>query len=237
VILEPQTEGQDRVAVDPKPRPPHPNSRRPTIWRRRRVLVAGLGLLVLATVAVVVLNSQSSVPPPAATPTPTALVAHGQVVPVQQARVGTVNGGQVQQLNANLGSDVAAQTPLAWVTGPSGTEVVTAPFSGSVTNVLVHAGDTLMPGATIVVVADMHALQVETSDVDEFLVGHVKVAERVQVTVDALDNLALTGTVTNIALLPQTATSGSQAYPVIVNLSGVPPAVHAGMSVRITLPD
>jgi biotin carboxyl carrier protein len=237
VIVEPQTEGHESVVVvvDPKPRPLQP--RRRPIWRQRRVLVAGVGVLVLATIAVVALSSQSNVPPPTATPTPTALVAHGQVLPVQQAHVGTVGGGQVQQLTANLGSDVTAQTPLAWVNGPSGTEIVTAPFNGSVTNVLVHVGDTLMPGATIAVVADMHSLQVETSDVDEFLVGHVTVGQRVQVTVDALDNLALAGTISNIALLPQTATSGSQAYPVIVSLSGVPPAVHAGMSVRISLPD
>ena len=139
------------------------------------------------------LSSRAAAPPPAAAPVAAALVAHGQVVPVQQARVGTLGGGQVQQLEASLGAEVSAQTPLAWVIGPSGTEVVTAPFSGSVTNVLVHAGDTLMPGATIAVVANMHSLQVETSDVDEFLVGHVSVGQRVQVTVDALDNLALTG--------------------------------------------
>jgi multidrug resistance efflux pump len=108
----------------------------------------------------------------------------------------------VQQLDANLGSDVAAKAPLAWVSGPSGVEIVTAPFSGSITNVLVHAGDTLVPGATIAVVANLRSLQVETSDVDEFLVSHVRVDQRVQVTVDALDNLALTGTVTNVALQP-----------------------------------
>ncbi len=204
---------------------------------KRRVVVAGVGGLMLVGVAVVVLSSRSSVAPPAATPTLAALVAHGQVVPVQQARVGTLSGGQVQQLSASLGSEVDAQTPLAWVTGPSGTEIVTAPFSGSVTNVLVHAGDTLVPGETIAVVANMQALQVETSDVDEFLVGHVNVEQRVQVTVDALDNLPLTGIVTNVALLPQAATSGGQAYPVIVRLSGLPPNVRAGMSVRITLPN
>ena len=48
---------------------------------------------------------------------------------------------------------------------------------------------------------------------------------------------ALTGIVTNVALLPQTGTGGSQAYPVIVSLSGVPSTVRAGMSVRMTLPD
>jgi hypothetical protein len=106
-----------------------------------------------------------------------------------------------------------------------------------VTNVLVHAGDTLTPAATIAVVADRHALQVETSDLDEFLVSHVSVAQRVQVTVDALDNLTLTGIVTNVALLPQVAASDSQAYPVTISLGGVPATVRAGMSVRITLPE
>jgi biotin carboxyl carrier protein len=236
VISEPKTKTPDSP-LDTNGSSPSPRAPRRPLWRQRRVLLAGLGVLVLATVVTVMMSSRSSAPSPAATATPTALVAHGQVVPVQQARVGTLGGGQVQQLNANLGSDVSAQTPLAWVIGPSGTEVVTAPFSGSVTNVLVHTGDTLMPGATIMVVANMHALQVETSDVDEFLVGHVKVEQRVQVTVDALDNLALTGIVTNVALLPQTGTSGSQAYPVIISLAGVPPTVRAGMSVRITLPD
>jgi HlyD family secretion protein len=232
MLVEPQIEDQ----VDSKP-PTTSRPRRPPVWRRRRVLVGGLGLLVLATLATVVLSSRSGAPPPTATPVAAPLVAHGQVVPVQQARVGTLGGGQVQQLDASLGAEVSAQAPLAWVIGPSGTEVVTAPFSGSVTNVLVHAGDTLVPGATIAVVANLHSLQVETSDVDEFLVGHVSVGQRVQVTVDALDNLALTGIVTNVALLPQTGTNGSQAYPVIVSVSGVPPAVHAGMSVRMTLPD
>jgi hypothetical protein len=35
----------------------------------------------------------------------------------------------------------------------------------------------------------------------------------VQVNVDALDNLVWTGTVTNVALLPESGTSGSSAYP------------------------
>ena len=122
---------------------------------------------------------------------------------------------------------------VSFATVPAVAQVQT----GSILVKTVDESQGLMPGATIMVVANMHALQVETSDVDEFLVGHVKVEQRVQVTVDALDNLALTGIVTNVALLPQTGTSGSQAYPVIISLAGVPPTVRAGMSVRITLPD
>jgi multidrug efflux pump subunit AcrA (membrane-fusion protein) len=237
VIHEPRVELPDTTPttkLEPEPRPAH--VRRPPFWRRRRALLAALGVLLLTTIGVVALSPRPTAPPPPAGPASTSLVAHGQVVPFQQARVGTLGGGVVQDLHADLGSEVAAQTPLAWVNGPSGMEIVTAPFSGAVTNVFVHAGDTLVPGATIAVVANMHTLQVETSDVDEFLIGHVGVGQRVQITVDALDNLAFTGTVTNVSLVPQAALGGNQAYPVIVSLGSVPPAVHAGMSVRITLP-
>jgi hypothetical protein len=62
----------------------------------------------------------------------------------------------------------------------------------------------------------------------------------VQVNVDALDNLVLAGTVTNVALLPQSGTSGSSAYPVILSVSAlppVPPEVRAGISLRVTFPE
>jgi biotin carboxyl carrier protein len=231
VILEPprksqpSTDGTTRAARS-----------RPAVWRRRRVQVIGLGVLLLG--AVLVLTRSQSAPPAPATPQPAApLIAHGQILPAHQARVGTQGGGVVQHLNASPGDQIAGQAPLAAVVGPSGTEVVTAPFAGTITNVLVHAGDTLLPGATIAVVADMRVLQVETSDVDEFLVSKVATGQRVQVNVDALDNLVLTGTVTNVALLPQSGTSGSSAYPVILSVSALPPEVRAGMSVRVTFPE
>ncbi len=56
-------------------------------------------------------------------------------------------------------------------------------------------------------------------------------------SVDALDNLTLTGVVKNVALLPQTGTNGSNAYPVIVSIGGLPPEIRAGMSVRVTFPE
>jgi multidrug resistance efflux pump len=202
------------------------------------VLLALLGGLLVVAVAVSLLAKANATPPPAPSAAPAALIAHGQIVPTRQAHVGTQGGGVVQQLNVRVGTQVTAQTPLAWVLGPSGTEIVTAPFGGSVTNILVHEGDTLAPAAPIAVVADLRSLQVETNDVDEFLISHVSVGQEVQVTVDALDNLVLHGTVTSVALLPQAgALAGSQQYPVIIRLEDAPPEARAGMSVRLTLPD
>jgi multidrug efflux pump subunit AcrA (membrane-fusion protein) len=213
------------------PRPP-----RRAWWRQRRVLFAVLAVLLIVVVLTAVALPRSA-PPPAPPPAAAALIAHGQIVPARQARVGTQGGGVVQELSVSVGTEVTAQTPIARVSGAGGTvEIVTAPFNGSVTNILVHTGDTLLPGATIAIVADLHTLQVETNDVDEFLLTSVNVGQRVQVSVDALDNRALVGTVTSVALLPQTAANGGQAYPVTISLGSIPAEVRPGMSVRITFP-
>ena len=222
----PRSDGTTRVA-----------RRRTPLWRHRRVQLGALSV-VLAVILVAALSRSQTGAPTAVTPAAAApLIAHGQILPARQARVGTQGGGVVQQLDATPGAAVDAQKPLAWVLGPSGTEVVTAPFAGSVTNVLVHAGDTLTPGAPIAIVADLRALQVETSDVDEFLVSKVSVGQRVQISVDALDNRSMTGTVANVALLPQTGSTGSAAYPVIISVGSLPSEVRPGMSVRVTFPE
>jgi multidrug efflux pump subunit AcrA (membrane-fusion protein) len=219
--------------------PPGPRRRRaPPVWRRPRIVLAILGLLLVGVVAVVKLATPT-VPPAAPVPTNVALLAHGQIVPARQARVGTQAGGILQQLSLGVGSPVSAQTPLAWVRGPSATEVVTAPFSGTLTNVLVHEGDTLAPAAPIAVVADLRTLHVETTDVDEFLIAHVSIGQVIQISVDALDNQLLEGRVSSVAMLPEPSSTSSNAtdYPVTISLESVPPQVHAGMSVRVTFPN
>lgn len=213
-----------------------PSRSRPRSWRQRRwqIIVGGTFVLLL----LVILMAQRSSPPPAAAPpnTSAALVAHGKILPSQQARVGTQLGGVVRQLEVSPGDQVSDRAEIARVESSAGTEVVTAPFPGVVTNVLVHEGDTLTPGAVLTIVADLRTLQVETSDVDEFLVSNVRVGQSVRVTVDTLDNLVLQGTVKSVAGLPQTDASGGQNYPVVIALSGVPSQVRAGMSIRVTFP-
>ena len=59
----------------------------------------------------------------------------------------------------------------------------------------------------------LHTLQVETSDVDDFLVSRVIVGEHVQVDVDTLDNWTLTWTASNVALLPQTGVKRQSGVP------------------------
>lgn len=194
---------------------------------------AALVILLAGVLAVRQVPSSSSVAAP--TPTPTGrLVAHGSVTPVNQARVGTLNGGVLFKQSVELGASVESQQELALVRGPNGLEQLSAPFAGTVTGLLAHTGDTLMPGAGVMHVADLSRLQVETTDVDEFLIGHVRVGQTPTLQIEALGRRELTGRVRTIAPQPQTTTAGDQHYPVTIDLGGSPPDVRPGMSVRIS---
>ena len=220
-------------------RPSVGNRLRRSSWRVRwAVIVVGL-LVVVGLVA-----RQAATPPPQGAATATAtvstasrLVAHGVVAPVSQARVGSLGGGVLLRLSVALGDNVEAQTELARVRGTSEVEVLTAPFAGTVTGVLAHTGDTLIAGATVVQVADLSHLQVETTDVDEFLIGHVQRGQSVSLQIEALDRRDLSGRVRAVALQPQTTPGGDQHYPVTIDLGSTPTDLRPGMSVRITFPE
>jgi multidrug efflux pump subunit AcrA (membrane-fusion protein) len=209
-------------------------------WRRLPRLVRwGIPLVVLLlVVAQVVRQVSPSEPSQPALATPVAvarLIAHGVVAPVNQARVGTLAGGVLLELNVTIGERVEAQRELARVRSATDVEVLTAPFAGTVTGLLAHTGDTLVPGAGVLMVADLSRLQVETTDVDEFLIGHVRAGQNVALQIEALDRRELVGQVRTVALQPQATPGGDQHYPVTIDLGGVVPELRPGMSVRITL--
>ena len=207
--------------------------------RLPRLVRWGIPALVLLLVIGQVVRQVSPAEPGqpvAPTPQPAArLIAHGVVNPVSQARVGTLGGGVLLGLNVTIGEAVEAQHELARVRGAADLEVLTAPFAGTVTGLLAHTGDTLVPGAGVLMVADLSRLQVETTDVDEFLIGHIRAGQNVALEIEALDRREVTGRVRTVALQPQATPGGDQHYPVTIDLGGALPELRPGMSVRITL--
>jgi len=195
------------------------------------VLVVVIGAVLLRVLAP---PAQTTAPTP--TPAPR-LVVHGTVVPTSQARVGTLNGGVLLEITVDIGTQVEGQRELARVRGPAGVEVLTAPFAGTVTGLLANTGDTLVPGAGVAMVADLSRLHVQTNDVDEFLIGRVKVGQTDVLQVEALDRRELSGRVQTVALQPQTTPAGDLQYPVTIDLGGTPPELWPGMSVRVILPE
>lgn len=219
--------------VAPLP-PPGPLARPRPRRRWGRWLVIALVALLVAGGAVRLLSAPTAPPaPPPASPA-VKLTARGRVQPVQQARIGTLTGGVVVRLAAVAGEPVADQQELARVRGPNGAvEVLTAPWAGTVTAVLVNYGDTVMAGAVLVTIGDLSRLQVETTDVDEFLIGKLARGQPARLTVDALDGRELAGIIERITLQPQPTGAGDEHYPIVIALTGPTDDLRPGMSVRI----
>jgi multidrug efflux pump subunit AcrA (membrane-fusion protein) len=201
------------------------------------VLVAGLAgtALLLAVAALSLQRAGGPAQSPASpeqTPAPR-LIARGRIVPVAQARIGTQGGGVVLSIAVAPGDTVQAQQEIARVRGPAGIEVLAAPWAGTITSVPVQAGDTVLPGTVIATLADMSRLQIETTDVDEFLIPYISKGQPVTVTVDALDQRVLQGYVRTVALQQQASPSGDLHYPVTIDLVRVPPDLRIGMMVRV----
>lgn len=211
------------------------------VWRRpigrTWLLVAAAATLLVLGVAVWLAQRAAPAPPAPPETAPTRLVARGQVRPVGQARVATLTGGTITRLAVAVGDTVEEEQEIARVRGPNGTEVLTAPWRGTVTTVPVHLGDTVLPGTTLVTIGDLSRLQVETTDVDEFLIAHLYPGQLLTLTVDALDGREVLARVRSVALeLQPGEVPGDQHYPVILDLVDPPPQLRAGMTVRLELP-
>jgi len=214
----------------------HWYNRRP-VWLAGLILVGVVGAAALVAVLASPLVAPAQVPIGPSTPAPTLapapLTAHGVVQPVLRARVGTQGGGVVRILTVAAGVQVAEQQQLAVVQGPSGAEILTAPFAGTVTDVAVHLGDSVGPGAVIASVADLTAYQIETTDVDQFLVAHLRPGQKVTTVIDADNARVVTGTVQTVAVEPQAAGSAPKTYAVTISLSGPATDLRPGMTARL----
>ncbi len=233
------------ATTEPAPQPPAasaPPSASQVTTRPRRPrrwlwwLVGAVVVIVAGVLGMTMICGQGgasvTVTPTPAGPPP--LTARGRIEPIHQARIGTLSGGVIARLVVEPGTVVGETQEIARVRGADGAvEVLTAPWAGTITSVPVRLGDTVTPGAIVAGIADLRALQVETTDVDEFIISRLRLGQRVQVTVDALDQRVLVGQVVSLTLQPQRDESGDLTYPTTIALFEVAPELRPGMSVRL----
>jgi biotin carboxyl carrier protein len=201
---------------------------------RRRALVGAVVAVVGVGAVVWVVTSAGNPPPAAPTPTPTiSLTAHGAIQPVAHATIATMTGGVVRSLSSRVGEDVGNRQEIAEISTASQTEILVAPWRGTITGLSVHVGDTLMPGAAVATIGDLSRYQVETTDVDEYLIGQIHPNQSVTMTVEALGGRRLTGTVDTVALTQQTSSAGVANYPVVIRLFANDPELRPWMTVRL----
>src|ERR1051325_582807 len=151
------------------------------------------------------------------------------------------------QVDSAHGKVKQAQAQLVRMNDVLSKTTYSAPFSGTVTNLPVHEGETVVmgiqnaPGSTLMTVADMSVITAEVQ-VDETDIVNVKLDQPAEVTIDALPNQTFKGTVTEIgdnAIIRSTGVSTSQStagtqeakdFKVVVTLTNPPANLRPGLS-------
>lgn len=111
---------------------------------------------------------------------------------------------------------------------------IVAPIDGTVASVLINAGEMATPGALAITVVNEEAYHITVS-VDEIDIDEIALGQEVEVSVDALPETAVSGTIAEIA--PTSATSGGVVtYLVTINIdSGQSEALRPGMSASASI--
>jgi HlyD family secretion protein len=151
---------------------------------------------------------------------------------------------QVDSANGRIGQSRASLTRVNDVLSKT---TYTAPFNGTVTNLPVHEGETVVmgiqnsPGSTLMTVADMSIITAEVQ-VDETDIVNVKLDQSAEVTIDAIPNTIFKGKVSEIgdnAIIRSTGVSTSQSlsggqeakdFKVVIILIDPPSNLRPGLS-------
>ena len=126
-----------------------------------------------------------------------------------------------------------AQTTLAQSKVTLSKATLAAPFDGTMTNVTLRQGESVNAGAVIATIADISRWRIETTDLDEWGAGRVKIAQAAKVTSTAFPNKVLTAKVISIARQSVLLSTGDTAYVVTLLLDQADPELRWGMTAKI----
>lgn len=160
-----------------------------------------------------------------------------------QARIAQMRA----QLDSAHGHIVQYKAQLTHANDVLSKTLYAAPFDGTVTNLPVHEGETVVmgiqnaPGSTLMTVADMAVITAEVH-VDETDIVNVSLGQPSDVTIDAIPGKTFKGKVTEIgdnAIVRSTGVSSSQSttstqeakdFKVVITLEDPPVNVRPGLS-------
>jgi multidrug resistance efflux pump len=103
-----------------------------------------------------------------------------------------------------------------------------APFSGTIVQIDVEPGELASSSVPIIVLATLEQLQARTTDLTQMQVVRVSSGQGVQITLDALEDTVIEGTVERIEL-QAVDNRGDVTYPVLISLQNPPDALRWGM--------
>lgn len=112
---------------------------------------------------------------------------------------------------------------------------IKAPFTGIVADINIAVSEQITPNSWAIAVINPSSWYVDTNDLTEYDIVNINIGDSVAVTVDALPELELTGTVEDISLAPKTS-AGDILYTVHILINDPDPRIKWGMTAEVTFP-
>ena len=153
-----------------------------------------------------------------------------------QAELELVRAGKTAEAIALAEADVAqAEAALAAAQDALERLSLYAPFDGTITQIPVEVGNTIAPGQSMLVLATLDRLQVETIDLTELDVMRVEAGQAATITPDARQEQPLAGHVVHVDD-QATEYRGDVTYPATIAFDEpVPPELRWGMTVLVMI--
>ena len=126
-----------------------------------------------------------------------------------------------------------AEAQLAAAKAAIADRELVAPFDGVISAVHINPNEWVAPGSPVLLVGNLDHMQVETTDLSEIDVAQISLGDTAFITFDSLPDLELQGTVARIA--PKSTEGPGVNFPVIIELSEIPPAVRWGMTAFVDI--
>jgi HlyD family secretion protein len=162
--------------------------------------------------------------------------ADAEVLAAQASLALLEAGPREEEVDVARSAVAQAKTRLAAARNDLEQAALTAPFSGTVGEVYVHRGETILPGQPqpVLALGDLTLLQVETTDLRETDVGKISVGQSVSMTFDALPDVELSGHIVSISP-KSTSEQGGVNYTTIIVFDDEDSRLRWGMTAYVNI--
>ncbi|HEY4688978.1 MAG TPA: HlyD family efflux transporter periplasmic adaptor subunit [Anaerolineae bacterium] len=144
------------------------------------------------------------------------------------------NGATPAQIDAAQAGVAQAEAAVQATQAALDEATLRAPFDGTIAQVTVDTGQVIASGMVLVSMADLDAWQVQTDDLSEVDVVNIRIGQPVKITVDAIPDTTLEGTVASITPRAETK-RGDVTYTVKVDVKGDDPRAFWGMTAQVEI--
>lgn len=161
-------------------------------------------------------------------------IAQGQLMQAESQRSRLQAGATAEEI-AGLEAQVAqAEATLAQAQTALENATLRAPFAGTVGVVYLRPGESVVPGAPVLVVGDVSALRVETTDLNEVDATQVSRESTVTLSFDALPGRAIDGEIVRIAPMASAGQGGTN-FTAVIEMADPPETLRWGMTAFVDI--